>query len=596
MGGTIPPSNRTGAFMRFYLFNLLLALCVLSFAGDRACAGDASQAQSIIDKLVPDNGSADVRTVSDGMTVSFTDGNEGKLWTRREYRTPIEISAVVSTDVNNIRLYYGDRGLVIFDWEMNGHELRHHDPKTGHQSGVADQGFVPPNTLVTVRWSITDDKSEVFVNGQKRCEFSGDYSELSGKVGIGTNSGSTLHVKSFEVGSSPGDSPPVEPENQPVQQSVSHRFEQRAGPVTALAKTQSEIKALYVMEEDTGGMLGLGSELIITATPGSSSGDTVPVSFTTPVGPEMNLVLDDVLRAINLKYPNIQASKFEFSFEDKYSSKDGGSIGAALGALMLSTIQGYDVDPQVAITGDVTADGKVRKIGGVGAKLRGAANAGCTLVALPEENYEQALDAMIYNGLGIVTDVQVRGVSNLDEAAQTVRSDRPKNLALAISLFNEMRDEIKNSPGYLQTPGAQAKLRRIIALAPQDISARLLLGAAQNTQRRRLSATASEYYTFVAVAGAVPTLLDPSNARVGQSTPEAINLALRDLGKVRPIADLRVQPLIDAWSEFIQACDDAEGGRGSADLVQTKRQALLDTMVELGANQGMIEKMLNESI
>jgi hypothetical protein len=215
---------------------------------------------------------------------------------------------------------------------------------------------------------------------------------------------------------------------------------------------------------------------------------------------------------------------------------------------------------------------------------------------VPADNSDQVLDAMIYNGTGIVTDVQVIGISNLDEAAEVTRADRDNNLTQAVRLFDEVRAELKNSRTYLQTSEAQDKLRRILRLAPQHISAKLLLGLTGNTQRRRLSATASEYYTFVAVQGALPTLLDAANAKAGQSTPEAVNLGLGSLRKLRPLSDIRVQPLIDAWSEFIQAISDAEAGRASADLIDDKRHALLDVMARLDANQDMIEKMLHEGV
>ena len=155
-------------------------------------------------------------------------------------------------------------------------------------------------------------------------------------------------------------------------QTVATSLAKGAGTAKSLARTQSSIHALYVLEEDNGGMLGLASNLILTATPGEAAGDTIPVDFGTDVGSEMQLVLEDVLRVINRRYSHLEAQKFEFTFEDKYSGHDGGSIGAAIGTLMLSVIDGFDIDPQLAMTGDVSADGRVHAIGGVPAKLRGA--------------------------------------------------------------------------------------------------------------------------------------------------------------------------------------------------------------------------------
>src|SRR5258708_39311355 len=105
-------------------------------------------------------------------------------------------------------------------------------------------------------------------------------------------------------------------------------------------------------------------------------------------------------------------------------------MGAGIGTWILSMIHGFEIDPKVAITGDVTADSKIRKIGGVAAKIRGATAGGCNYVILPADNYEQVVDAMVYEGPGLVTDIQVIGAATLDEASALVRTERePKGAA-----------------------------------------------------------------------------------------------------------------------------------------------------------------------
>lgn len=370
----------------------------------------------------------------------------------------------------------------------------------------------------------------------------------------------------------------------------------RDGPVTPLARTQQSIKALYVIEQDTGGMLGVASDLILTATPGQARGDTIPVSFGTPVGSQMHLVLDDVLRAINIKYSNIGASRLEFTFEDKYTGHDGGSIGAAVGTLILSLIEGFDIDPQLAITGDVSADGKVRPIGGLPAKLRGAKAAGCTLVAVPQDNFEQLADTLVYSGVSAVVDPQVIGISNLDDAAATARVDRDAKLKQAIELFGKIQQSIQDAPDYLHGDEAQSKLQRVLDLAPQHLSAKLLLQVAQNKQRRRLTAGASEYYAFVALNGVVPALDVEKVVGSPQVMPAAMSEALDALHKLRPISDLRIQPLIDACSELIQARSDLDLGNGTPELLREKYRAFVDELTKLQSDTTLMEKMLHEGV
>ena len=59
-----------------------------------------------------------------------------------------------------------------------------------------------------------------------------------------------------------------------------------------------------------------------------------------------------------------------------------------------------------------------------------------------------------------------------------------------------------------------------------------------------------------------------------------IQSGLSSLRKLRPIADIKVRPLIDAWVSFIQAWDYFEQGAGSAYSVETQRQSLLNEMTK----------------
>ena len=243
-----------------------------------------------------------------------------------------------------------------------------------------------------------------------------------------------------------------------------------SGPTTRISKLQSSIEALYVHEQSTGGMLGLASRFILTATPGiANKDDLVPIAFATPVGDQMHTVLDEVARAISVHYHLRGVKKIEFSFEDKYTAKDGGSIGAAIGTLMLSMIEGFDIDTSLAITGDVSADAKVLRIGGVAAKLRGAAEAGCAVVAVPADNLEQVTDAVVYEGPGIISHVQVLGISDLDDAAAVCRVDRGANLKQAISLFGHIQTSLDGSRDYLYTPEALEKLQQVVNLRAEPL-------------------------------------------------------------------------------------------------------------------------------
>ena len=65
---------------------------------------------------------------------------------------------------------------------------------------------------------------------------------------------------------------------------------------------------------------------------------------------------------------------------------DGPSAGTAIAVAILSAIWGKPVHQDVAVTGEVSIQGRVRAIGGVFEKLYGAKQAGMRLVIMPGEN------------------------------------------------------------------------------------------------------------------------------------------------------------------------------------------------------------------
>jgi hypothetical protein len=367
-------------------------------------------------------------------------------------------------------------------------------------------------------------------------------------------------------------------------------------PETRISKLQASIKMLCVLEQASGDPLGSATDLILTVTPGSPKDDSIPVTFSIPVGKQMNQVLADVARAIDARYPGIVARNMEFSFEDR-TNYDGPSVGAALGTLMLSVIQGFDIDPRFAITGDVSAEGKIRVIGGVGAKLRGAKDAGCTLVAVPNEDSEELIDAVIFNGVSEITNIQVIGVSTLDDAVAIARADRDPKEQQAIDLFCEIQQSMRASPGYLRSDDARDKLKQVTELAPNHLSAKLLLQIAESKQRQRLTEWASEYYAQMELNSVIPVLTDKNFATGTQHLiPAAVDVALVKLRHLRPISDVRIQPFVDCCIELIQARSSYDVGAASHETLMEKYQAYSDAYDKLQGDRALMEKMLHEGV
>lgn len=75
-------------------------------------------------------------------------------------------------------------------------------------------------------------------------------------------------------------------------------------------------------------------------------------------------------------------SQYEFSF-DVAGRIDGPSAGALMTAAVLAGYLGHEVNPDVTMTGTINPDGTVGPVGGIPHKIAGAAEAGKTIVLVP---------------------------------------------------------------------------------------------------------------------------------------------------------------------------------------------------------------------
>ncbi|AOT69756.1 ATP-dependent protease LonB [Geosporobacter ferrireducens] len=111
---------------------------------------------------------------------------------------------------------------------------------------------------------------------------------------------------------------------------------------------------------------------------------------------------------------------------------DGPSAGVTVAAAIYSAITNKEIDNKIAMTGELSIQGKVKPIGGVNAKIEAAKQAGCTKVLIPSENWQERFrDA----GIEVVRIENIQEV--MDHAlrfnSMNVTASIPNSLTIAMA-------------------------------------------------------------------------------------------------------------------------------------------------------------------
>jgi Lon protease (S16) C-terminal proteolytic domain len=320
------------------------------------------------------------------------------------------------------------------------------------------------------------------------------------------------------------------------------------------------IQLLFVIRPGTDGAIGLASRLYAT----KEAPETPTAALMTPVGDSMKASFQEGLRYVRKQSRDWEGEfSIRLSFEDRFSSKDGGSAGTGFTVEMLAAIDHIALDPNVAITGDLTIDGEVQPVGAVVEKLRGAIAGKCRITLIPERNNRDVLDLALLDGTSPLWETQILSISTIDAALALVRKDRAEKTNEALQRFDQLRARLPAvvTPNYLQSPVVQSELKEVLRLAPNHLSAATLLKAAEGQLPKVLSLNRSvdeivaAFYLFVGdeigvqerTAGSSPS------AGITRFPEQEFTECMKKITALQPILDPRALELKSACAGYASA-------------------------------------------
>lgn len=104
---------------------------------------------------------------------------------------------------------------------------------------------------------------------------------------------------------------------------------------------------------------------------------------------------------LGLVMPDFKNTDLHIHIPSGAIPKDGPSAGLALTAALYSLFSNREIDPKIAMTGEITLTGRVLPVGGIKEKVLGAKRAGITTILLPVENEKDLneIPAQVRKGL-----------------------------------------------------------------------------------------------------------------------------------------------------------------------------------------------------
>jgi len=256
---------------------------------------------------------------------------------------------------------------------------------------------------------------------------------------------------------------------------------------------QSKVKGLLVVNLGNGSYAGTASQMNATAVPAGDKKANFRLRFNQKVGKMMTSATAEVEKLMRVRHRGKLPKGYiiEFGFSDKHSPKDGPSAAVACGLMADAILSGDPIDQKFAATGDMTATGEVRPVGGVGDKIRGAMRKNCTVFAVPSANRSAVEDLYVSHGVEAVAKIQIITVSQFEEAVAISRATKSKEVEKAFADFDLVQKAVLKNAGNAGHPKVREKLKAILKTIPGHESARLIALHGMNRGPKRLSLAGS---------------------------------------------------------------------------------------------------------
>lgn len=388
------------------------------------------------------------------------------------------------------------------------------------------------------------------------------------------------------------------------------KVEMPAGEAERFGQSQSRVHGLVVRQLGNGNLAGSASAINATALRESDVDDLL-FTFNQDVGPMMGGSLEEVIKFLRIRYERerdkIPAGyKIELGFQNKYVPKDGPSAATAFALVLDSLFSGVELDDDFACTGDMTADGRVQRIGGSAAKIRGATRRGCQVVGIPLDNGKEIGDVLILDGIDQLLEIQIFTLEDFEEAHAIAIKEKSESVVETLKLFDEVAAVVKDGgEEMLSNPNVRERLVAVIERMPNHLSAQLLLDHGKGTSPEVLTIGGTLNQIEIATSGTLQTVGremfrrriddDADGVEFDREAVESATEAAAELETLAEAIDPRLEEYHEAVAKLcasvMEGADDDEDADEFGDRVEEELDRIQSAYRKLMEDPEILEEM-----
>jgi hypothetical protein len=251
-------------------------------------------------------------------------------------------------------------------------------------------------------------------------------------------------------------------------------------PELPLKRMKGSIGTLVTVhpETGTGGEVAKFVRITANALPGTANAPD-PLGYDKFLGPLTMKSLGAVIGSVGtLHHGWPRGHNLQLSFSDRPSPVELNPATLADALLLDSMLRDWDIEPNFAVVGTISEDGAVGPVEGIPERLTAAAQARVARIVVPAKNYAQVADFLLAQGIESFVGTQIFTAETFNEAGMASVSQFEGEAKDAVVLFGAVQRTLQGAramgASILRDPRVQATLQKVLAGAPNHLSAKVL--------------------------------------------------------------------------------------------------------------------------